>query len=161
MGYLHGRAIVHKDLRSNNLFVDERQHVTITDYGLANITKVVRNPHTLVGLPLLCWNVQCNVFVVLVESWAFTVLRDGWVTWRRNSSADWCRIGMLTRFCRSQWRLTSMHLGLSHTRCWVVTSCTKMSAAKKLSGPLALDAKTVWLLSSLLNLSKQVSFRCL
>ncbi|XP_075264920.1 uncharacterized protein LOC142357096 isoform X2 [Convolutriloba macropyga] len=46
MGYLHGRAIVHKDLRTNNLFVDERQHVTITDYGLANITKVVRNPYT-------------------------------------------------------------------------------------------------------------------
>ncbi|XP_063714923.1 uncharacterized protein LOC134842489 isoform X1 [Symsagittifera roscoffensis] len=46
MGYLHGRAIVHKDLRTNNLFVDERNHVIITDYGLANITKVVQNSHS-------------------------------------------------------------------------------------------------------------------
>ncbi|CAH1801681.1 unnamed protein product [Owenia fusiformis] len=39
MGYLHARGIVHKDLKSKNIFLESGK-VVITDYGLFNFTKL-------------------------------------------------------------------------------------------------------------------------
>ncbi|XP_064612266.1 kinase suppressor of Ras 2-like [Liolophura sinensis] len=39
MGYLHARGIVHKDLKTKNIFL-ERDRVIITDFGLFNVTKL-------------------------------------------------------------------------------------------------------------------------
>jgi kinase suppressor of Ras 2 len=39
MGYLHARGIVHKDLRSKNIFL-ENGKVVITDFGLFSVTKL-------------------------------------------------------------------------------------------------------------------------
>lgn len=39
MRYLHSREILHKDLRSKNIFV-ENGKVVISDFGLFNITKL-------------------------------------------------------------------------------------------------------------------------
>ncbi|XP_071110703.1 kinase suppressor of Ras 2-like isoform X2 [Haliotis cracherodii] len=41
MGYLHAKGIVHKDLRSKNIFLDNGR-VVITDFGLFNVTKICR-----------------------------------------------------------------------------------------------------------------------
>ncbi|KAK6183801.1 hypothetical protein SNE40_006400 [Patella caerulea] len=41
MGYLHARGIIHKDLRTKNIFVDAGK-VIITDFGLFNVTKICR-----------------------------------------------------------------------------------------------------------------------
>lgn len=40
MGYLHRRGIVHKDLKSKNIFL-ENEKVIITDFGLFSVTKLV------------------------------------------------------------------------------------------------------------------------
>ena len=39
MGYLHAKGIVHKDLKSKNIFL-ETGKVVITDFGLFSITKL-------------------------------------------------------------------------------------------------------------------------
>lgn len=41
MGYLHAKGIVHKDLKSKNVFYDNGK-VVITDFGLFGISGVVR-----------------------------------------------------------------------------------------------------------------------
>ena len=44
MGYLHARGIVHKDLKSKNIFVDNISGtVVITDFGLFSLTKLCPN----------------------------------------------------------------------------------------------------------------------
>jgi kinase suppressor of Ras 2 len=56
MGYLHRRGIVHKDLKSKNIFV-ENEKVVITDFGLFSVTKLVYDPVTGLGIPFgwLCY----------------------------------------------------------------------------------------------------------
>lgn len=39
MGYLHAKNIVHKDLRTKNIFL-EKERVIITDFGLFSVTKL-------------------------------------------------------------------------------------------------------------------------
>ena len=39
MGYLHAKRIIHKDLKTKNIFFD-RDKVVITDFGLFNVTKL-------------------------------------------------------------------------------------------------------------------------
>lgn len=39
MGYLHARGIIHKDLKSKNIFL-ENGKVVITDFGLFSVTKL-------------------------------------------------------------------------------------------------------------------------
>ncbi|XP_014664877.1 PREDICTED: kinase suppressor of Ras 1-like [Priapulus caudatus] len=41
MGYLHARGIVHKDLKTKNIFL-ENGKVVITDFGLFNVAKLCR-----------------------------------------------------------------------------------------------------------------------
>ena len=50
MSYLHTRspAIVHRDLKSGNLLVDEDWHIKVSDFGLAQ-TKLTTHAHTQVG----------------------------------------------------------------------------------------------------------------
>ena len=38
MGYLHARSIVHKDLRSKNVFLEKGAKVVITDFGLSTVS---------------------------------------------------------------------------------------------------------------------------
>lgn len=41
MGYLHAKDIVHKDLKSKNVFYDNNK-VVITDFGLFGVSGVVQ-----------------------------------------------------------------------------------------------------------------------
>lgn len=41
MSYLHARSIIHKDLRTKNIFIDSGK-VVITDFGLFHVTKICR-----------------------------------------------------------------------------------------------------------------------
>lgn len=56
MGYLHRRGIVHKDLRSKNIFL-ENEKVIITDFGLFSVTKLVYDDYYGLGIPCgwLCY----------------------------------------------------------------------------------------------------------
>uniref|UniRef100_A0A6A7FVD0 Kinase suppressor of Ras 2-like isoform X1 n=1 Tax=Hirondellea gigas TaxID=1518452 RepID=A0A6A7FVD0_9CRUS len=42
MGYLHARGIVHKDLKTKNIFI-ENSKVVITDFGLFNVTRLCQH----------------------------------------------------------------------------------------------------------------------
>lgn len=56
MGYLHRRGIIHKDLKSKNIFL-ENEKVIITDFGLFSVTKLVYDCDTGLGIPCgwLCY----------------------------------------------------------------------------------------------------------
>lgn len=41
MGYLHAKGIIHKDLKSKNVFYDAKK-VVITDFGLFGMSGVVQ-----------------------------------------------------------------------------------------------------------------------
>ncbi|XP_065202986.1 kinase suppressor of Ras 2 [Planococcus citri] len=49
MGYLHAKGIVHKDLRTKNIFL-EKERVIITDFGLFSVTKLCFKNRTQDGL---------------------------------------------------------------------------------------------------------------
>jgi serine/threonine protein kinase len=40
MSYLHTRHILHKDLRSKNIFISERKAIKITDFGIFNVKRL-------------------------------------------------------------------------------------------------------------------------
>lgn len=42
MSYLHARGIVHKDLKTKNIFVESGHKVVISDFGLFNATRMCR-----------------------------------------------------------------------------------------------------------------------
>lgn len=48
MGYLHARGIVHKDLKSKNIFL-ENGKVIITDFGLFSVTKLCHRNRLVVN----------------------------------------------------------------------------------------------------------------
>lgn len=50
MGYLHRRGIVHKDLKSKNIFL-ENEKVIITDFGLFSVTKLCYDVVKGLGIP--------------------------------------------------------------------------------------------------------------
>jgi kinase suppressor of Ras 2 len=56
MGYLHRRGIIHRDLKSKNIFL-ENEKVIITDFGLFSVTKLAYDPITGLGIPCgwLCY----------------------------------------------------------------------------------------------------------
>lgn len=56
MGYLHRRGIVHKDLKSKNIFL-ENEKVIITDFGLFTVTKLVYDCEKGLAIPTgwLCY----------------------------------------------------------------------------------------------------------
>ena len=39
IGYLHSKGIVHRDLKLENIMVDQNGYVKLIDYGLATILK--------------------------------------------------------------------------------------------------------------------------
>lgn len=51
MGYLHARGIVHKDLKSKNIFL-ENGKVIITDFGLFSVTKLCHRNRKVDGLSI-------------------------------------------------------------------------------------------------------------
>ncbi|XP_059480114.1 kinase suppressor of Ras 2 isoform X2 [Neocloeon triangulifer] len=51
MGYLHSRGIVHKDLKSKNIFL-ENNKVVITDFGLFNVTRLCHGSRKNSGLSI-------------------------------------------------------------------------------------------------------------
>ncbi|KHJ46661.1 DnaJ domain protein [Trichuris suis] len=43
MSYLHGKKIIHKDLRTKNIFIENNSKVVITDFGLFSIHRLLRS----------------------------------------------------------------------------------------------------------------------
>lgn len=59
MGYLHAKGIVHKDLKSKNVFHDTNK-VVITDFGLFGISGVVQEGRYVTVLKVLCEVLQAK-----------------------------------------------------------------------------------------------------
>ncbi|KRY93865.1 Kinase suppressor of Ras 2 [Trichinella pseudospiralis] len=53
MSYLHGKKIVHKDLRTKNIFIENNNKVVITDFGLFSIHRLLKS-QTETGYKFLC-----------------------------------------------------------------------------------------------------------
>ena len=53
MGYLHARNIVHKDLRSKNVFL-EKGRIVITDFGLSPVSGIEKAKRCVVAKPCHC-----------------------------------------------------------------------------------------------------------
>ncbi len=41
MGYLHAKSLLHKDLKSKNIFIDGNQ-VVISDFGLISVSRLCK-----------------------------------------------------------------------------------------------------------------------
>jgi len=39
LGYLHGKGIIHRDLKLENILVDKNGYLRLIDYGLAKMVK--------------------------------------------------------------------------------------------------------------------------
>ena len=50
LGYLHGRRVVYRDLKPENVMVDGRGHARLVDFGLAKRLENNRT-HTICGTP--------------------------------------------------------------------------------------------------------------
>ena len=42
MSYLHTKGILHKDLRSKNVFIEKQKKVVITDFSLFNVRRLAK-----------------------------------------------------------------------------------------------------------------------
>uniref|UniRef100_A0A8D8M8Z4 Kinase suppressor of Ras 2 n=1 Tax=Cacopsylla melanoneura TaxID=428564 RepID=A0A8D8M8Z4_9HEMI len=51
MGYLHARGILHKDLKSKNIFIEKNNKVVITDFGLFNFSKLYNRVGNGLSIP--------------------------------------------------------------------------------------------------------------
>ena len=51
LGYLHGRGIIHRDLKLENILVDQEGYIRLIDYGLAKMLKENEQAMTLCGTP--------------------------------------------------------------------------------------------------------------
>jgi len=49
LAYAHERGVIHRDIKTANLFVGPEQHVKIMDFGLAKVVEEVRRGHSLIG----------------------------------------------------------------------------------------------------------------
>lgn len=54
MSYLHGKNILHCDLKSSNVLIDQNWTVKISDFGLSQIKNIKKTKHlkgTKIGTP--------------------------------------------------------------------------------------------------------------
>jgi len=51
LGYLHGRGIIHRDLKLENILVDQEGYIRLIDYGLAKMLKENEQAMTFCGTP--------------------------------------------------------------------------------------------------------------
>lgn len=78
MEYLESQRLVHRDLAARNVLVKSKQHVEVTDFGLAKLldhgesaVRVVEDRLNVRWLAYECWSDMC--FTHASDVWAFGV----------------------------------------------------------------------------------------
>lgn len=63
MSYLHTKKILHKDLRSKNIFIESKNKVVITDFGLFSMKRLRHSNRCAVSaMTSSAWNEISNAF---------------------------------------------------------------------------------------------------
>ena len=87
MGYLHARGIIHKDLKSKNIFL-ENGKVIITDFGLFSVSKLCKMHGYVSVLDIfdeIKFKFKKNYTLICAGGVMHLAFRpDGCATWRRS-----------------------------------------------------------------------------
>ena len=51
LDFLHNAGVIYRDLKAENILLDDGFHIKLTDFGLSKFLKIGQRTHTICGTP--------------------------------------------------------------------------------------------------------------